>query len=217
MDSKSSHIESKPLKKTQIVAGQKYAFSHFDFSVENKIIANYEGLEPINYSELGFENITFIPLITKISQNTQSSWTFLFKTYSPPLQSYVLAFPYLEILSNIKNIKDFLINLSERYYQITGLELKNYEILENIESLPNIFSDPGCLTERCRVINMNISLKEDEFRKLEENSELDLLEIEGNLCEKLEQLIKDKAIILSDKVCYWAIGKMFKDNDFLKK
>ncbi len=197
--------ESIPLKKTLVASTKDYSFYHLDFTVGDRIITNFETIEPLNESKAGFHDCSFIPIISKIPTISPKQWTFLTFTYSPPLNRFVLSFPSFEI-----NSEEFLEVLQLKYEEITGIPLKNYELLENIKELPNVYSDPACLNKKSKAISLRISCDDTNFLQLEQKKDLVLFEIEGDLCEKLKGFTKEKDAILSDKVWYWAFGKMFK-------
>ena len=204
-----NEIESRPLKKTLVASGKDYGFYLLDFTVGDKIIKDYETIEPLKESKAGFHDCSFLPIISKIPIISQKQWTFLTFTYSPPLNRFVLSFPSFEI-----NSEEFLEVLTVKYEEITGIPLKNYELLDNIKEIPNIYSDPACVNKKSKAVSLRISCEEVEFLQLEERKDLVLFEIEGDLCEKLKEITKEKDAILSDKVWYWALGKMFKKGIF---
>jgi len=198
-------IESKFLNKTLIASGNKFAFYLVDFTVGEKVIKNYESLEPIKFSQLGFEDCTLIPLLERGgSQVSQNLWTFLFYEFSPPLDRYIVEFPGFEIKDD-----DFKASLEQKFSEITGFPLKTFELLENVDKVPNIYSDPACCTKRSRAVSAKIKVDDDEFLKLENDKKISLVEIEGNICEKFRKIAKERGAILSDKAWYWALGKSF--------
>lgn len=206
---KNDEIESKLLEKHLIASGKKYAFYHLDYTVGDRIQKNYESIEPINFSVIGFEDCTFIPIIEKTTNKTIKSFIFLSSQYSPVLNRTTIEFPSFDISD-----EDFLFLLKEKYRETTGLLLKDFSIVENVENSINVYSDPGCCNKRSRVITLKIPMSEEDFNKLAELKHIDIIEIEGDICEKLKVISKQRNGVLTDKAWYWALGWMLKEKKF---
>ena len=202
MESKTEKIDSKFVQKTLIASGRDFGFFHVDFTVGEKMIRNYETLEPLKFSKLGFETCTFIPILEKSDNVSKKQWILLIYAYSGPLERFVVRFPCFETKDS-----DFLGSLTEKFREITGISMKSYELLEDLDKIPNIYADPACCNKRSKAIKVKILLNEEEFGKLENDKKLNLVEIDGDLCEKLRTIAKEREAILSDKAWYWALGR----------
>lgn len=209
---KNEDVESKFVQKTLIASGISYGFYHVDFTVGGKLIQNYEALEPIRPCPLEFEECLLVPLMEIESKN--NLWTFLCYFYGAALDRFAIGFPHFDISLENPNFKD---QVEEKLKEFLDFPIKNIEFLDNFLQTPNVYSDPAACSKRSRVVTIKLKFSEADLRALEGNKKIELVEIEGNLCEKFKKIAEERSAILIDKSWYWAFGRSFREKDIFQQ
>lgn len=204
MESQDQEKNSQHLSRKLVAAGNIYGFSHVNFTIGGHEVKDYESFNVLKPSTLGFEDCILIPLIYIKEDPQKNKWTYLVFNFRPIIEQNTLEFPSFEI--NDKNPKELKEIIREKCQKNTGLPIKDLEIMEEMDEIPTIYTDPACCDKKSKAFTIKILLEEKEFSSLKEKKNLELIEIEGNLLEKLKKVVRERNCILQDKAWYWCIG-----------
>lgn len=209
MEMQEPEKQSQHLSRRLVAAGNIYGFSYVNFTIGGHEVKDYESFNVLKPSALGFEDCIFIPLISIKEAPEKNKWTYLAFNFRPIIEQNSLEFPSFEI--NDKNPKELKEQIREKCVKNTGIQIKDLEIIEEINEFPAVYTDPACCDKKSKVFTIKISLEEKELSLLKEQKSIEMIEIEGNLLEKLKKIVRERNCILQDKAWYWCMGMTFKN------